>query len=357
MNLNDLALLRFQDAYLPKVWGGHKLRTVLHKLSPENEAIGEDWLVSDHPQHESLVLNGPAAGKTLRQLMLESPELVLGRRAQPTPNGRFPLLLKIIDAALPLSVQVHPDDAWAARLHEPDVGKTEMWHVLQADASSELICGLEPQVDAPELRAGVLQGTVEELMVRIPATAGTTVFVPAGTVHAIGAGILLAEIQQNSDITYRLYDYGRPGDDGKPRALHLDKGLQVVRYGQPHAGPNTPLGCRTNGAECVVLGACHYFAGRLLHVPGALRQETHGDSFHILLAKTGAWEIHAARQRETLGPGDALLVAGANEHFVAEGTGELLDYFVPDLERDIMGPLQAAGHSQEQIQQLTGMSG
>ena len=187
MTLDTLGLLRFQEGFFERVWGGSKLRSLYGKDTADTP-IGESWVISDHSSHESVVSEGRYAGQTLRQLLEADETAILGSRPSLTIHGRFPLLLKILDAADVLSVQVHPDDDAANRLGEPDVGKTEMWHVLQADPGSELICGLEASVTASSLAGAIEDGSIETQMTRFPAAEGTSLFVPAGTVHAICGG-------------------------------------------------------------------------------------------------------------------------------------------------------------------------
>lgn len=354
MQLSDLAILRFQDGFMEKIWGGCKLRTQLGKRAPREKPIGEDWLVADHPHHESVVLEGPAVGMGLRQLVGQHAAEILGARPRLTPNGRFPLLLKLIDAAEELSVQVHPDDEQAVAFGEADAGKTEMWHVIQADPGAELICGLRPGVDAQRLARAVHETTVEAEMVHFAATPGMSVFVPAGTVHAIGGGIVLAEIQQNSDITYRLYDFGRVDAAGKRRELHLEKGLKVADYGGAFSGPARTLCYSVPGAHCEVLGACAFFAARRIRLSGEFHVHHGGASFHLLLPLCGTLHVSAAGRQEALAAYEGVLLAGGLDEFVLEGTGEVLDFWVPDLAADIHAPLVGAGHGGAAISGVLG---
>lgn len=348
------SLLRFEEAYFDRVWGGRKMQSLLAKPVPEGRTIGEAWLVADHPVHESVAASGAYKGWTLRRLLESFPDHILGACPRLTPSGRFPLLLKILDAAEPLSVQVHPDDAAALRLGEPDAGKTEMWYVLDSDPGSELICGLDERVTRETLFDAIAQGRVAELLQSFPAPKGTGVFVSARTVHAIGSGFLLAEIQQNSDLTYRVYDWDRDGLDGKPRPLHLKKAGEVIDFGAVHPGAAPVLTYEEGGSLCRVIGACPYFAAELRRIEGSHTRGTEGRSFHLLLAESGPLEITSGGEREILAPGQALLVSGASRMFSAEGDGSLLDYYVPDLAEDIQRPLLAAGHSREDIASLGG---
>ena len=302
-------VLRFEERYFGRIWGGRKLETLFGRTLPGGP-IGEAWLVSDHAQHVSVVAEGPLRGTTLRELVEAAPAELLGNWAKLTPQGRFPLLLKILDAAEPLSIQVHPSDADAIRLHEPDVGKTEMWHILSAEDGSELFCGFRGRITRARFEAVARTGDPAELLHRIPAKPGLSVFVAAGTVHAIGAGIVLSEIQQNSDITYRVSDWGRLQDDGTPRALHLEKAAEVARFDTDRAGAGRTLEYTASGARHRILGACTYFAGEEVSVEGASTRETRGDSFHIVQGKAGELRVSAGGSGCVIERGDAVLVPG-----------------------------------------------
>ena len=347
-----IGVLRFHDAFFERIWGGQKLRNLFHLDAPENAPIGEAWLISDHPVHESVVADGPYKGKNLPQLLAKHPTAILGTRARLTPQGRFPLLLKILDAAEVLSVQVHPDDACAARLREPDVGKTEMWHVLQADPGSCLICGLTSGTDQKTFSQAMQNGTLESLMTRHMVTGEVSVFVPAGAVHAIGAGLVLAEIQQNSDLTYRLYDWNRTDANGVPRTLHTEKAMQAIHFGSIHPGFAKPLSYQIAGIQREILSACPYFAAELVTVTDHYLLPQTPETFHILLVKKGPLHITDQEQALTLYPGNAILVPAASKHISITGQGAFLDYYVPDLERDIIKPLLQHGHPRNQIDAL-----
>lgn len=345
-------ILAFKEWYAPRMWGGTRLRSVFGKAVPAGEPIGEAWLVSDHPEHESVVADGPHAGRTLRDLLQEDARAILGRRAQLTVHGRFPLLLKLLDAGDKLSIQVHPNDDDARRLNEPDVGKTEMWYIVEGDPGSVVYCGIPSGLSAAEFdevrRAGRLGGLLE----KIDARPGTAVFVSAGTVHAIGGGCLLAEIQQNSDLTYRIDDWGRVQADGSPRTLHLDKAMQVIDFQGRHSGAAKPLAYEVSGARINVLGACGYFAAERMIVSRGCEFDTRGDSFQLCLGLDGRLTVSAGDNQRDLAPGCALMIAGASKRFGVLGSGSFLRYYVPDLARDVAAPLGAAGHDPASIRAL-----
>ncbi|MCP4641622.1 MAG: mannose-6-phosphate isomerase [bacterium] len=352
--MKGVGLLHFEERYYERIWGGDRLRTVYGKDAPEGVPVGEAWLVSDHPGDESVVDEGPLAGETLHGLLQQDAAAILGKRAELTIHGRFPLLLKILDSRDHLSVQVHPDDECAKRLGEPDVGKTEMWHVLHADPGSELICGLDPSASRDRFAAAVQDGSVEDLMTRFEVGEDTSAFVSAGTVHAIGGGIILAEIQQNSDLTYRIYDWGRVQADGTSRELHVEKSVEAIHFGSPHGGTANPLTYSAGSTEVDVLAACRYFSAERIKLNGTYSRSTRGDSFHILLAAAGEPTVCVAECRRVLEPGQAVLVVGDCEQFSIEGEGAILDYYVPDLALDVVDPLLSAGHDRDAIIRLGG---
>ncbi len=219
--------LTFHPILKERVWGGRRLQTLYGKPVPAGVTVGESWEVSDRPGDESVVANGPLAGRSLRWLMEHAREDLLGV-GEPGPSSRFPLLCKILDARQKLSLQVHPPPAMAAALSgEP---KTEMWHIVEADPGAELFVGLRPGVTRADFEARIASGDVAECFHRIPVRAGDTMFLPSGRVHAIGDGLVIFEIQQNSDTTYRVFDWNRLGLDGKPRELHLAESLASIDF-------------------------------------------------------------------------------------------------------------------------------
>lgn len=350
MDAKEIGVLRFEEQYFERIWGGNKLHTIYNKDIPQDKPIGEAWLISDHQSCESKVTEGPLQGKTLRQLLELNADAILGTRAELTIHGRFPLLLKILDALDVLSVQVHPDDECAKRLNEPDVGKTEMWHVLQAEKGSKLICGLDTSASKETLAEAIQDGSIEKLMRSFEVEDGTSVHVPAGTVHAIGAGIVLTEIQQNSDLTYRLYDWGRL-QNGKPRQLHIEKSMEAINFGSTFGGSAKPLAYDNGDTTRTVLAACIYFATELIEVSGHYSIQTRGESFHIILLKSGELVVDNSY---TLQPGQAILVPGHFDSFSVEGNSTFLNYYVPNLDTDIIAPLTNAGHQISDIHLLGG---
>jgi mannose-6-phosphate isomerase len=217
--------LKFEDLFLEKIWGGRALEKRLAKRLPPGANIGESWELSEHKSASSIVKNGDFKGTPLPELIKQYPEEILGPDTA-AKSGRLPLLYKFIDANDRLSIQVHPDDAYAGA-HENDLGKTEAWVVVHADPGAKLICGLKRKLSRAEIESGIQNNNLETLLNEFEVQTGDVIYVPAGTVHAIESGTLIYEVQEVSDITYRLYDWGRAGMDGKPRALHVAQSLVV----------------------------------------------------------------------------------------------------------------------------------
>lgn len=219
--------LVFRPIFKERIWGGRELERLFHKKLPPGKPIGESWEISDRPGDESVVANGGFAGKTLRWLMETYPAEMIGR-ARPAAGNRFPILCKILDARDKLSLQVHPPAAKAAELNgEP---KTEMWFIADATPQAELFVGLKRGVSRGDFESKIADGTVADCFHRAPVRAGDAMFLPSGRVHAIGAGLVIFEIQQNSDTTYRVFDWNRVGLDGQPRELHVAQSLASIDF-------------------------------------------------------------------------------------------------------------------------------
>lgn len=255
------------------IWGGSRLRE-FGKVS-DADRIAESWELSCHPDGESIIASGEWEGRTLTGYLAAHPE-ALGKNCR--GFDRFPVLIKLIDAHDDLSVQVHPDDAYAL-LHEGEYGKTEMWYVLDAQPGAELIFGFAREVTREEFQRAIEENRLTELVRRVPVKPGDVFFIPSGTLHAIGRGLLIAEVQQNSNTTYRVYDYGRRGADGKPRELHIAKALEVTRL-----TPNPEPPPRTGD----VLGECRYFRTSLRHADGALKVTAEDSFLHLLVTEGSA---------------------------------------------------------------------
>lgn len=228
MDPAELYPMKFVPLYRERIWGGHALRDVLHRTLPETSApIGEAWELADREDAQSVVANGELAGRTLGEITALYGRALLGRKI--AKLDRFPLLVKLIDAGERLSLQVHPD-ANACRILGKGEPKTEMWYVISSYPGAKILAGLSPRTTQLQLKDLIDKPSVESVLQVYPSMPGDAYYIPSGTLHAIGAGNLLLEIQQNSDTTYRISDWGRVGADGKPRELHLKEGLQSIDF-------------------------------------------------------------------------------------------------------------------------------
>ncbi len=267
------------------LWGGTRLLDRWGIEAPAGQStIGEAWMLTVREKDMSVILNGPLAGMTMRQYMDTYGNEVVGAHFA---GGDFPLLIKLIDACDKLSVQVHPNDDYAARV-ENDRGKTEMWIIVEADDDAEIIYGIKDGMSAEQFRKAVREGRLSETMHHCPVKAGEVYFIPSGMLHAIGKGILIAEIQQNCDLTYRVYDYDRRGADGSLRELHVDKALDVT-VPFTDAEVNAIRYEAAAAVDDTTLAHCRYFKTRRLNAPCDLTVDA--DSFVYLLCIDGEGEI------------------------------------------------------------------
>lgn len=275
-------LLSFRPLYQSRVWGGRELERILHRRVGIPGPVGESWEIVDRPEAQSVVAHGPAAGLTLRALLERDPGAVMGPGWQPA--RRFPILVKWLDCCERLSLQVHPPAAKAAALGGES--KTENWYVAAAAPGAELLVGLQPGVDRARFAAAQETGRVEGVVGRAPVQAGCSILIPSGQVHAIGAGNFILEIQENSDTTYRVDDWGRVGLDGRPRQLHLAAALESIAFADP-----APVLLPPSSAPRT-LAACPEFRLREWHFAAGDRwQFAAGEEPRILSVVSGGCEV------------------------------------------------------------------
>ncbi|MFQ5733218.1 MAG: type I phosphomannose isomerase catalytic subunit [Planctomycetaceae bacterium] len=317
-----IGLLQFRPILKRIRWGGRRLGTALHKPLGDADDYAESWEVSGHPSGESVVDGGPFDGRTLTELAEAYPEMLMGPRR---PSDSFPLLIKFLDAHDRLSVQVHPDDARAQRFQPGENGKTEAWVILDASRGSRLFVGLKPGVNRAALRTALEAGTIERCLHGYAVSRGDCVFIPAGTVHAIGEGILLAEVQQSSNLTFRLYDWGRVGADGAPRTLHIEEALDCVDFERGPVDPVRPRIVSSGGPLTELLVDCAQFAMRR-HTCSAPFDLYTRNSFRVFVALEGVAEVSAENDRRDLPRGKTLLVPACRPsvRIAPRGGGELV---------------------------------
>ena len=270
------------------VWGGTRLRPY-KGLEPSADPIGESWEVSAVPSSTSIISNGAWQGRDLVSIINEHPEAILGKAVSEQYHGQLPLLVKFIDARKDLSIQVHPDDAMAQREHGK-MGKSEMWYIIKADEGAHLYAGFSQTITPYEYQKRVEDGSITEVLADHPVKAGDVFYLPAGRVHAICGGILLAEVQQSSDVTYRIFDYNRPGMDGKPRELHTALAAQALDF-HVEANYRTEYADTSNRAVQVI--DTPYFDVRVMEISKPFHRDLRKyDSFIITMCIEGDCTIH-----------------------------------------------------------------
>ncbi|MDR3618937.1 MAG: class I mannose-6-phosphate isomerase [Paludisphaera borealis] len=311
--------LVFEPILRRLIWGGRRLGTLMGKPIGDGDDYAESWEIADYHDSVSVVRDGPLAGTTLRDLVRTRPAQLFGRSR--AAQDQFPLLIKLIDAREPLSVQVHPDDALARTL-AGDSGKTEAWVVIDAEPGSLIYAGLKAGVDRDQLERAVRSGDVEPLLHRFEPRAGDCVMVEAGTVHAIGAGVLLAEVQQTSDATFRVFDWNRHGADGKPRELHIDQALQSINFGR---GPVDPLITKPlvleDGNVSEALARCPYFQLERWTL-GAPQEIGRDDRFTVVMVLSGEVRVSRGDGELSLGRGATLLLPASISPHVLSPIGQ-----------------------------------
>ena len=282
MDQNHLYPLCFQPYYKPVMWGGGNLKKVLNRTLPENtsDPIGEAWELCDREDVQSVVLNGPLAGKTITELVQNYGTELLGTKFQ---GGRFPLLIKIIDAGQKLSLQVHPDEEACGRIGNGAQPKTEMWYIIHADPGAKIIAGLKPGAETEAFLQQASSPECENSLTVYDSKPGDAYFIRAGLVHAIGAGNLLLEVQQNSDTTYRISDWGRVGGDGKPRQLHLEESRKSINPDLTDS-PLVPRAEDPADGNTIypVIDQCPFFHVEDIRLSAAREDSADETSFHLI---------------------------------------------------------------------------
>jgi mannose-6-phosphate isomerase len=298
--------LRFEPIYQYRLWGGRRLANLLSVPLPGDGPIGEAWILSDRDDHSSRVANGPLKGRTIGQVLEQFPEQTLGKSAQ--RFRRFPLLLKFLDAHEMLSVQVHPTAANADLLPAGETAKTEAWVVLEAEPKSRIYAGLKPGTTADELRQALTNGGVADDLACFTPKPGDGVFIPAGTVHALGGGVVVFEIQQNSDVTFRLYDWGHVDvKTGKPRALQVDQALACIDFAEGAVGLVAPVVEATTPVERERLFDCEHF--RLWRLRGQSPFTVGAPGVpRVLVCIEGAGQVEHGGATYEVGRGDVWLL-------------------------------------------------
>ena len=323
MNTN-LYPLKFQPILKDKIWGGQKLRTVLNKSS-DLPNIGESWEISDVEGDTSIVAEGALEGTSLKELLEIYTSDLLGKNNYEEFGNKFPLLIKYIDAKQDLSIQLHPNDELAAKRHN-SFGKTEMWYVMQADDDANLIVGFNQKVTPETYLEHLENKTLTDILNFDKVSEGDTYFIEVGRVHAIGAGVMLAEIQQTSDITYRVYDWDRVDDQGNERELHNDLAIDAIDFDMKDDFRVT-YPTEMNHSNTMV--QCQYFKTSMLPVKGIVNKHNDKDSFFIYMCVNGEAEIEVNNNKVSLKRGETVLIpACIKSYSISSESANLLEVYV-----------------------------
>ena len=344
--------LKLEPSFRERVWGREDISLLYPSRPAQPGRIGEVWLTAD----DNRIANGRWAGQTLGDLCRTHGSEVMGPATPSVAlpgHAIFPLLVKFVFTSDKLSVQVHPADPYAAE-KEGCAGKTEMWHVLTAEPGACLALGFRAEADCQEpdvkaLRAAAENGAIEDMLCWMEVRAGETFFVPAGTVHAIGAGLTVCEIQQNSDITYRLFDYNRSGTDGLPRPLHLEKALDVLQW-RTAGGRTSPLGYPARPDNLTLLAACPYFATEKMALKNPATYKTDG-RFEIWIGLEGEADFEVAGEHASCRKGEVVLVPAIAQTFSVHPVSQctFLRSYQPQLESGVMADLRLEGFTERQL--------
>jgi mannose-6-phosphate isomerase len=341
---------RLEPVFSPRPWGSLSLAPQFPEKSALVEPIGEAWMTGN----ECRLTNGPFAGERLAQAWSKMPPRWTGTASDPARG--FPLLVKFLFTEDKLSVQVHPGDEYAAQYESAagGCGKSEMWHALSARPGAEVLVGLKPEVTPDNFSRAIANGTAEESLNHLPVRVSDTIFVPAGAVHAIGPGLVLCEIQQHSDLTYRVYDYRRPGTDGRLRELHIEKALQVTRFGPQRGGKVEPVERKRGAMTVTYLAACPYFATEKWEFLSEVSGETSPEHFDVLIFLEGHGSIDWGDQRAAYRPTQVWLIPAAlgTYRLKPQGHTSVLRTYVPRDLKDFAARLTNEGISESEFSRL-----
>lgn len=320
--MKNIYPLQFVPILKERIWGGEKLKTVLNKPI-ESVTTGESWELSTVEGDVSVVANGELQGRSLMDLIDEMPNEILGTSVYKKFGKQFPLLFKYLDAREDLSIQVHPNDALAKERHN-SFGKTEMWYIMQADKDARIIVGFKEKSNADAYVANLENKSLLSILDAVEVKPGDVFFLETGTVHAIGAGLVVAEIQQTSDITYRIYDFDRVDAQGNGRELHIDLALDAINYEKTDTYKSYDKAM--NQSNAVV--DCPYFTTNFIPLEGELAVSKNGDTFTVYMCVDGAFELEYNGVKYGYKKGDTVLVPAAIQSFAMSGKASVLEIYI-----------------------------
>jgi len=316
--------LSFKPISTYRIWGGNQLKLKFNKpFAAEN--IGESWELSTVQNNISIIENGRLAGQSINELIKKHPIELLGKKVFEKYGYDFPLLFKLIDAADDLSIQVHPNDAVAKAKHNT-LGKSEMWYVLEAEKGAHIVAGFKSSINKDQYLENIKNNTLNDILRTIAVKSGDVFFIETGTIHAIGKGVMIAEIQQTSDITYRIFDYNRLEKDGKPRELHADLALDVLNFKENDVQVHYQL--KEN--EAVDLVKCPYFYTKIIDLNGEINIENSSDSFQVYMILDDTIKIHLDDLVYEFEKGQTILVPACLTKYKISGQTKLLEVCLPE---------------------------
>lgn len=317
------SMVKLSPAFKDYLWGGTKLKTDFNKKS-DFEKVAESWELSTHKDGESIISNGEYKGKTLSEFINLSKEDILGKNA--LSFNFFPILIKFIDALDNLSIQVHPDDDYALK-NEGEYGKTEMWYILDCEDDAFLYYGFKKEVTKEEFEKSIKENTLLDILNKVNVKKGDVFFIKSGTVHAIGKGIVICEVQQNSNTTYRVYDYNRKDKNGITRPLHVEKALEVSSLTAPENFMSEKA-LKSDNCTQRVLSECKYFKVRKIDFYGEEKIEITKDSFHSVIVTDGSGEIIAGNEKFEMKKGESIFIPAGHDNFIVKGNVEIILSYV-----------------------------
>lgn len=316
--------LQFKPEMKERIWGGRALEQFNFDI-PEG-SIGEAWMIGDHPNGTTKVANGSLEGIGLDEIREKYGKEFFGMKGYAQKNGKFPLLIKLLDCQNDLSVQVHPNDDYDG-LPEGELGKTEMWYILDAKPGAKIIYGLKSGITREKLTQAIEEDRIMDGLQEVTVSAGDSFYIPSGTVHALGSGVLVAEVQQNSDTVYRLYDYNRPGLDGKPRELHIEDSLNVIAY--ENSGATRMKTDISAPNEWLTLASSPFFIVEKGIVDLTWRLSTTPDTFIIHMICDGEGTLNWGEEAVPVKAGDCFLIPANLGEYALNGTMTVLRSYLP----------------------------
>lgn len=366
--------LKFNEIFKEKIWGGRRLESFLGKKLPKDKPIGESWELVDHREDISIVKNGKYKGDNLKSLIKNFEKELVGKDVKLSRGSRFPLLFKFIDASKKLSIQVHPDDEYAYHNERDETGKTEAWYVVWAMTGAQLVCGFKEHMSKRRFKKVIESKKIRDYLNYINIYKGDLIFIPPGTIHTIMGGVLLAEIQQNSDATYRISDWDRVDRYGKSRELHIDKALDVIDFSLVRNYKIQPLLINIDRNIINYLVVCEKFAVELCEIFDEYKLDCDGSKFYILSFLEGNGQIFYGNESDInlntktldIKKGETILLPALlgkttiktdsklGDNKLRDNKLKFLKFYVPDITKDIIKPLTDEGFTKQEIIRLGG---